>query len=50
MQKKDDKVGNKTDHKKKGKGGKEARKKFEIDSQKDPNLGLCACAKNKNAA
>ena len=34
MQKKDDKVGNKTAYKKKGKGKKKrATKKFEIDSQ-----------------
>ena len=35
MQKKDDKVGNKTAYKKKGKGKKKwATKKFKIDSQK----------------
>ena len=43
MQRKDDKVGNKTGYKEKGKGKrKRARKKIKIDSQKK-------CATNKTA-
>ena len=41
MQKKDDKVGNKTGYKKKGKGKKKtARKNIEIDSQKKKEIWL----------
>ena len=51
MQKKDDKVGNKTAYKKKCKEEKNrARKKIEIDSPKKKErstFGLCACLKKK---
>ena len=38
MQKKDDKMGNKTTYQKKGKGKKKREKKMEIDSQKNVQI------------
>ena len=53
MQKKDDKVSNKTANKE-GKEGKkrERERKIEVDSLKktSPNFGFCACVKNKNCS
>ena len=51
MQKKDDKVGNKTTYKEeKQRKKREWEKKIEIDSQKKKSkFWLGACAKNKNA-
>ena len=45
MQKKDNKVGNKTGHKK-----KRARKNIEIDSQKKKEIWLMRMPENKKAA
>ena len=47
MQKKDDKVGNKTAHKE---GKKRAREKDRNRfAKKSPHFGFCACLKNKKA-
>ena len=48
MKKKDDKVGNKTGYKKKGKGKKKrTRKNIEIDSQKKKDICLMGMPENK---
>ena len=52
MQKKNDKVGNKSEYKKEmKKGEKRVRKKIKTDlPKKSPNFGLWACMKNKRGA
>ena len=51
MQKRDDKVGNKTGYKKKGKRKKKrARKNIEIDSQKKKEIWLMRMPKKQKAA
>ena len=50
MQKKDDKVGNKTAHKQaRQRKKREQERKIEIYSKKGPNLGFYAFVKNKKA-
>ena len=52
MQKKDDKMSNKTANKEGKEGEKREReRKIEVDSLKktSPNFGFCACVKNKKA-
>ena len=47
MQKKDDKVGNKTANKEgKKRAGEKDQNRF---AKKSPNFGFCACVKNKEA-
>ena len=50
MQKKDDKVGNKTANKERKEGEKRAREKARNRfAKKSPNFGFCKCVKNKKA-
>ena len=51
MEKKDDKMSNKSRYRKgKERKDRDQERRIQIDSQKSPNFALCASAKNKSEA